>query len=77
MYTLLVSNYFSSVLTYGHRFHDEDNQVTLNILYGFQRRLGRYGFIDINVGLENIFESYEDRESGIELIGVLKWGLAF
>ena len=40
-------NYFSSVLTYGHRFHDDDNQVTLNILYGLQRRLGRYGFIDI------------------------------
>ena len=70
-------NYLSAVLTYGYRFQDDDDQATINILYGIQRRLGRYGFIDFNVGLESAFTSYDDRENAVEAVVEVKWGLAF
>lgn len=70
-------NYFSAVVTYGYRFHDDDDQATLNILYGIQRRLGGYGFIDFNVGLENAFTSFDDREDVVDVVAEVKWGLAF
>lgn len=71
------ANYLSSTVHYGRRFNDDDSQVTWNLGYGFQRRLGKRTFVDLTVGLENIFEAYSNRETGIDLFINSRFGLAF
>lgn len=70
-------NYLSVTSTYSHQFTENDNHVTLNLLYGIQRRLGKRFFFDVNFGFENIFEAFEDREVGTDFILTGKWGIAF
>ncbi|MEQ8712536.1 MAG: hypothetical protein RIC80_05945 [Cyclobacteriaceae bacterium] len=71
------ANYIGTTANYGRRFHTDDSHVTWNIVYGIQRRVGRRGFLDFTVGLENIFNAYEDRETGTDLILGFRYGLAF
>lgn len=71
------ANYIGSTANYGRRFHSDDSQVTWNLVYGIQRRVGRRGFFDFTVGLENIFDAYKDREEGTDLIVGFRYGLAF
>ena len=70
-------NYISTTFNFGNRFHDDDVHITWNILYGIQRRLGKRAYVDFDIGLENIFNAYNNRESGTDLFASLSWGLAF
>ncbi|MEQ9299236.1 MAG: hypothetical protein RIF33_11750 [Cyclobacteriaceae bacterium] len=71
------ANYIGSTANYGRRFHDDDSQVTWNLVYGIQRRLGKRMFLDFTVGFENIFSAYDDRETGTDLILDFRYGLTF
>lgn len=70
-------NYFSLAGTYSYRFTEKDDHVAINLLYGIQRRLGKRFFFDVTIGFENIFDAFEDREAGTDLILTGKWGIAF
>lgn len=71
-------NYIGSGFVYGHRFHDGgDDQIAWRIMYGIQRRTGRRGFFDFEIGFEEAFKDYNDREYKFELVAAIKWGLAF
>lgn len=71
------ANYFG--LSYYHQFRpgENDRHLTVDLLYGLQRRLGRRGFIDVDVGLENIFEAFEDRARGTDFKATFRMGWAF
>jgi len=70
-------NYISSGFTYGHRFHNGDDQITWKIVYGIQRRIGGRGFFDFEIGFEQAFDKFETREFFFELVADFKLGLAF
>lgn len=54
-----------------------DSGFSVKLLYGIQRRIGKYGYVDFDIGLENIIVPYTEKEHGIELAAGLELGLAF
>ena len=54
-----------------------DSGFSVKLLYGIQRRIGKRGYLDFDVGLENIIVPYTEKEFGIEITGSLELGLAF
>ena len=54
-----------------------DSGFSVKLLYGIQRRIGKRGYVDFDVGLENIIVPYTEKEFGIEITGSLELGLAF
>lgn len=71
------ANYFSATLNTQLRPAESDEQLSINILYGIQRRLGKRGFVDWNVGLENILVPYSDKSVGIDFVTQISLGLGF
>ncbi len=70
-------NYIGSGFVYGHRFHNNDNQLAWRIMYGIQRRTGRRGIFDFEIGFEQAFIAYTSRADRFDLAANIKWGLAF
>lgn len=55
----------------------EDSGITLNSAYGMQRRLGKYGYINFEIGVQNIFSPTSNENGGIGLYTELELGIAF
>lgn len=53
--------------------HGQSIQLDGALLYGIQRRLGKYGFVDVNAGVVSLFTGYN---RGIQPGGSLRIGLA-
>ena len=68
------SSYFSATVNSQTRPKMDDYQLSINILYGIQRRLGKFGFIDWNVGTENI-PSFSDESVGIDFVTQITIGI--
>ncbi|MEQ9426541.1 MAG: hypothetical protein RJQ09_19115 [Cyclobacteriaceae bacterium] len=71
------ANYISSGFAYGHQFHENDNQILWRIMYGIQRRTGKRGFFDLEMGFEHGLVEFNDREDRFTLEITFKWGLAY
>lgn len=71
------ANYFSATFNTQIRPTESDQQVSINLLYGIQRRLGKRGFVDWNVGLENIVAPYADKSVGIDFVSRITLGVGF
>lgn len=69
------ANYFAATLNAQVRPLENDEQGSINILYGIQRRLGKYGFVDWNIGTENIFLPFEGRSIEIDLVTQITLGI--
>ena len=54
-----------------------DSGFSVKLLYGIQRRIGKRGYVDFDIGLENMVAPYTEKEFGIEVTGNLELGLAF
>ncbi len=71
------ANYLSSRASYRYRTIDDTDQVSIDLLIGVQRRLWKYGFLDVDIGIENIFSSFEDNRPGIGFTTSIQIGIAF
>lgn len=71
------ANYVSTRLNYKTRQLDNENQVSLDLLFGMQRRLWKYGYVDFDVGLENIIHPFSNEDSGIDFTSSIQLGIAF
>ena len=70
-------NYIGSGVVYGHRFHNGNDQLAYRIMYGIQRRTGKRGFVDFEIGFEQAFIKFDTREDHFILAASIKWGLAY
>ncbi len=73
----LSANYLSGRISYRKRPKQNDDQVSVDLLVGVQRRLWKYGFIDVDVGIANIIAPYRDNTFGIDLTSRILLGIAF
>ena len=71
------ANYIGVEPNLRFNYRKGDSGFSVKLLYGIQRRIGKRGYVDFDVGLENIVVPYTDREFGMELTGSLELGLAF
>ncbi len=71
------ANYLSTRVNYKHRPPDEDNQLSIDLLFGIQRRIWKYGYIDFDIGFENLVTSFEDTTPGIDFTSSIQIGIAF
>ena len=71
------ANYISVSSSGRTRPGEDDYHLSLNLLYGIQRRIGKMGFVDFDVGLEGVVKAYSDRETGIDFTSRIVLGLAF
>lgn len=69
------ANYFAATANVQIRPLNNDEQGSINILYGIQRRLGKYGFVDWNIGTENIFLPFKEKSVEIDLITQITIGI--
>ena len=61
------SNYVSATLSTAIRPAIDEHQISINLLYGIQRRIGRFGFVDWNIGFQNIVVPYSYQSVGVDL----------
>ncbi len=71
------ANYLSARFNYKRKPEENDNQISIDLLFGIQRRLWKFGFIDFDVGIENLISPFEERSSGIDFTSSIKLGIAF
>ena len=71
------ANYLSTRLSYRYRPPDEDGQLSVDLLFGIQRRIWKYGYIDFDIGIENLVTSFEDTSPGIDFTSSIQIGIAF
>ncbi|MEO1049064.1 MAG: hypothetical protein AAFX87_00445 [Bacteroidota bacterium] len=71
------ANYVSIDPVYQVRPQDDDTSVSVLLLYGLQRRLGKYGYLDLNFGFQGNIKSYPDVNDSIEVIVEFEIGIAF
>lgn len=71
------ANYISTRVNYKYRPPDKDHQVSLDLLFGIQRRIWKIGYVDFDIGFENIFEAFDDRITGVDLTSSIQLGIAF
>ncbi|MEO9869616.1 hypothetical protein [Ekhidna sp.] len=71
------ANYLSARTNYKHRPNEADSQLSIDILLGVQRRLWKYGYLDVDIGIENIISSFEDNTPGIDFTTSIQLGIAF
>ncbi|MEL6560289.1 MAG: hypothetical protein AAFQ94_19020 [Bacteroidota bacterium] len=71
------ANYISSRVA--HRATPGDGKAALSIdfLFGIQRRLWKYGYFDFDVGLQNTFLATKNNDKGVNLLLDFKLGIAF
>lgn len=56
---------------------EKDMGLSINAVYGLQRRLGKLGYLNFEIGLENILDPTSKTEGGIDGFLDLQIGLAF
>ena len=71
------ANYISTRFNYKRKPVENDNQISIDLVFGIQRRLWKYGYIDFDIGFENIITPYESRSGGVDFTSSLQIGIAF
>jgi len=71
------ANYLSARVNYKYRPPDQEGQLSLDLLFGIQRRIGKYGYVDFDIGIENLITSFEDTTPGIDFTSSIQLGIAF
>ena len=73
------ANYLSPRLSYRRRPGSEDGegQLSVDLLFGIQRRLWKYGFIDFDIGIENPVIPFESGAFGVDFTTSITVGIGF
>ncbi len=71
------ANYLSTQLTGRTRPRLNQQQVALQFLYGVQRRLFSWAYLDVNAGISARIKKYPEQRNLFDLITTVQLGLAF
>lgn len=71
------ANYLSAQLTGRTRPQRDQQQVAVQLLYGIQRRILSWAYLDVNVGISARIKKYPEQRNLLDLIAALQVGLAF
>ena len=71
------ANYVSTQLVGRTRPNQDQQQVALQLLYGIQRRIFSWAYIDVNAGISGRIKKYPEQKSSLDLIAAIQLGLAF
>jgi|GEM_PF-3106840 len=71
------ANYLSARFDMKQRTDIRDDAYSLNILYGIQRRIGKWGYLDFEIGYDIVLDAYKGSSTGIDLISAIEVGIAF
>ena len=71
------ANYLGVEPNLRFNYRGGDSGFSVKLLYGIQRRIGKNGYVDFDVGFENIIVPYTEKDHGVELSGSIALGLAF
>ncbi len=69
------SNYLSAILNTAIKSVVDEHQISIDILYGIQRRIGKFGFVDWNIGIQNIVVPYSYKSVGVDLTSQITIGI--
>jgi len=70
------ANYISPRVSYRRRPKINQDQISIDLLFGIQRRLWKYGFLDFDIGFENLISSFENDNFGVGITSSLQLGIA-
>ncbi|MDQ3290771.1 MAG: hypothetical protein M3Q05_05710, partial [Bacteroidota bacterium] len=71
------ANYLGAYLNGRTRPGENQQQLSVDLVYGIQRRLGRWAFVDFDLGLSNKIKAYPKTKNRVEVRGEILLGLAF
>jgi hypothetical protein len=71
------ANYLGGYLHGRARPGKNQQQLSLDLVYGLQRRLGKWAFVDFDLGVSGKVKAYPATEDRIELNSNIRLGLAF
>jgi len=72
------ANYISSRLNFKRKPLKDINTLSLDLVFGIQRRLWKYGYVDFDIGIENIITSFGTGQTvGVEFTSSIQVGIAF
>ncbi|PSR53434.1 hypothetical protein AHMF7605_07790 [Adhaeribacter arboris] len=71
------ANYLGAYLNGRTRPGENQQQLSIDLVYGIQRRLGRWAFVDFDLGLRNKIKAYPATKNRIDLMTEIRLGLAF
>ena len=71
------ANYLSPRVSYRRKPGDDEGQLSVDLLFGIQRRLWEYGFVDFDIGIENPIVPFESNEFGIDFTTSITLGIGF
>lgn len=71
------ANYLSTRLNYQRRPPEKEDQISIDLLFGVQRRIWKYGYIDFDIGIENLITSFDGDAPGIDFTSSIQIGIAF
>jgi hypothetical protein len=71
------ANYLGAQLAARTRPRRDQQQVALQLLYGIQRRMYRWAYLDVNAGVSARIKKYPEQRDVLDLITTVQVGLAF
>lgn len=71
------ANYVSARADIKQRTNVQDDAYSIQLLYGMQRRLGKFGYVDFEIGYDIVIDSFKDSSAGVDFISAIELGIAF
>jgi hypothetical protein len=71
------ANYLTGQVTGRTRMHRDGQQVALQLLYGIQRRIFSWAYVDFNTGLSGRLLKFPEDNNRLDLIANIQLGIAF
>jgi hypothetical protein len=71
------ANYLSAQATGRTRPRRNQQQVAVQLLYGIQRRLLGWAYLDVNAGVAARIKNYPEQRNALDLVTTVQVGLAF
>jgi hypothetical protein len=71
------ANYLSTFINGRTRPGRDQQDISIHLVYGIQRRITKWGYIDADVGLAKSIVKYPDRKAGLNFNTSIQLGLAF
>jgi hypothetical protein len=71
------ANYVSTQFTGRTRPGKDQQQVAVQLLYGIQRRIFSWGYLDMNAGISARIKKYPEQKNVLNFVTAIQVGLAF
>jgi hypothetical protein len=71
------ANYLSTFVQGRTRPRRNEQDLSIHLVYGIQRRITRWGYVEADVGVAKSIIKYPDRKAGLEFRASIQLGIAF